>query len=244
MKRFGIMVGLALIIAAPAQAANPSAQSLIELARKKFAAIRDYSVDVRLDVKSEAITVKGMTMRMYYKTPGKMRIVAKEGLAAMPRSVSLGDVMGELTKNCRPVMLKREKKNGVDCYVVRLDPIRQGSQPPTMLWLDKSGLVRATQVGGPYPVNTEWHYARVDEKYDVPRRIEAQITTPASSPYPRHGHDPDHPNRRGLADRRGPEGVSGPQKAYATLSFSNYRVNKGIRDSFFADDAAAHKRRG
>lgn len=228
MKRLVILAVLAtLIIPATQSAAAPSAESLIDLARKRFAAIRDYSVDIRLDVDSDALAVKGMTMTVYYKKPDKTRIVAKEGFAAMPRSVTLGNVIDEATKRSVPTLVKSEKVGGVDCYVIRLDPILPGSQARTKLWLDKSGLVRATHMEGPYPVRTTWHYARVDEKYDLPCRIDARISTPVGSPYPRQPRDPDAPRRARV------QPASGRQTVRAVLSFSNYRVNKGIRDSVF-----------
>jgi outer membrane lipoprotein-sorting protein len=218
----------AFIIPAAQSAAAPTAESLIGLARKNFAAIRDYSVDIRLDVKSDAIDVKGMAMTLYYKKPDKTRIVAKEGFAAMPRSVALGNVIDEVTKHCIPVLEKTEKKNGIDCYVIRLEPMLRGSKPPTTLWLDKSGLIRAINMGGPYPVRTEWRYAKVDEKYDLPRRIDVRIASPASGPYPRH---------RGRRPEVQPVPAGGVQTVNATLSFSNYKVNKGIRDSVFEPES-------
>lgn len=243
MKRFSAMCVLlgAALLSASVSAEAPSAARLLDQARRKLAAINDYSVDIRLDVTGGNITIKGMTMTLYFKKPGKTRIVARQGFAAMPRSMTLGDVVTELTRNCKSKMIKTQKKNGIDCYVIRLDPIRQGGQPPVLLWLDKSRLlVRATQVKAPFPVKTEWQYGKVDEKYDLPRRIDAEIVSPQAAGF--HHRDPDEP-RRANPGRKGP-GPGGTQTIHATLSFSNYKVNKGIRDSVFASGEQSPRPRG
>lgn len=236
-----VAIVAALIVPVAECAAAPSAESLIGLARKNFAAIRDYSVDIRLDVQSEALAVKGMAMTLYYKKPDKTRIVAKEGFAAMPRSLTLGNVIDEITKHSVPFLVRQEKLNGVDCYKIRLDPNSSSNQPRTRLWLDKSGLIRAIKVDGPYPVSTEWHYGKVDEKFYLPRQITARISTPAGSPY-RH-----QPSNAGAAGRgaRGPQAQTGSavQTVNATLSFSNYKVNKGISDSVFAPEKQPTQKR-
>ena len=234
MKRLPVLLGLLAVtlLSTPALAETPSAQRLLDQARRNMAPVNNYSVDVQLDVKGENMTIKGMTMTLYFKRPDKTRILAKQGFSAMPRSLTLGDVLAELAKNCRPALLRTEKKQGIDCYVIRLDPIRQGSQPPALLWLDKAHLlVRATRSGGPFPVKSEWKYARVDEKYELPRRIDAEIATPRAAGFQRR--DPDEPGRRGNARGAAPEPGGGMQSMRATLSFSNYRVNKGIPDSVF-----------
>jgi outer membrane lipoprotein-sorting protein len=229
LKRFVVYAILASLLISSALSASPSADSLLDLARKRFAQIRDYSVDIELDVKGESIAVKGMTMTMYYKKPDKTKLVAKQGFSAMPREIVLGDVIDQLAKNCVPVLLKTEKKNGVECYVIILQPLLGAGQPATTLWMDKSGLVRSTESGGPYPVRTDWRYAKVDEKYQLPCRIDARITAPAMSAMPRHRH--------GDADEAmQPQPANGTQTVRATITFSNYRVNKGIRDSVFKSD--------
>ncbi len=243
MRRSALVLGLvAVLLSAAAMAATPSATSLLESARKRFAVINDYAVDIRMDLNSQAMTVKGMTMTLYYKKPNKTRVVAKQGFAAMPKGVMMGDVLGELTKNSHPVLVRQEKKNGVDCYVLRLDSTDQSAanRPSVNLWLDRSGLVRATQIRGPYPAKTDWRYSRVYGKYDLPSRIDAEITGPESDFSPgRHGHGHE------ASPAPSPARPSGnTQTIRATLSFSNYRVNKGISDSFFkAENPAPRKRK-
>ena len=80
-------------------------------------------------------------------------------------------------------------------------------------------------------MKSEWRYARVDEKYDLPRRIQAEVTVPRAAGF--QSNDPDERPRRNRARASGPGLSSGTQTMRATLTFSNYRVNKGIPDSVF-----------
>ena len=237
MKRLPQFFGLLAValLCGAALAETPSPARLLERAQRNMTPVNDYIVDLRFDVKGQNITIKGMTMTFYFKKPAKTRVVARQGFAAMPSSVMMVDALTALVQNSRPTLLKAEKKQGMECYVIRLDPFRRGNQPPTTLWLDKSHLlVRATRFEGPFPVKSEWRYARVDEKYDLPRRIDADITAPQSTGFGRRGRrDPDEHSRRPKAYAASP-GPGGPtQTMHATLSFSNYRVNKGIADSVF-----------
>lgn len=214
----------AALLCVPVSAEAPSAARIIELARKKLAAVRDYSVDIRLDVQSDQLTVKGMRMTLYYRRPGRMRLVARDGLAAMPRGIVMGDFMDELTRNCRPTLVGVERKNGVACYAIRLEPESRAGGPPVNIWLSKSGyLLRETSIEEPFSLKTQWFYGRVDDKYDLPCRIIATFSSPDIHTVPRPGFGPG-------------QGAGGLRTVRATLTFSNYKVNRGIRDSVFVEN--------
>lgn len=185
------------------------AADLLEKARRKFESINDYSTEIRLDMKGDKVSIKGMTMKLYYKKPDKTRVIAKQGFAALPKDVMVGSPLSEMAKSTRGTLLRTEKKHGKDCYVIQLDPSTPSAQSPSvLLWLERSRLlVVATSSLGPHKLNTRWSFTRVDGKYDLPSRIDVEMTIP---------------------------GDNGPRPTHATLRFSSYRVNKGISDSVFA----------
>lgn len=214
MNRRAVLVPLFLLLVAGfASAASESASSIVQKARNRFAAVNDYSADMRLDMKGDKVSVKGMTMRFYYKKPDKTRVIAKDGFAAVPRNLGLGDPLKELSKNARATLVRSETRQGARCYVLQFDPVNSSGAPSMLVWIDKvSYLVRATSALGPNKLDTVWSYTRVGGKYDLPSKIEADLIIP---------------------------GDTGDRPAKATVTFSNYQVNKGISDSIFQDQSQA-----
>ncbi len=205
-----IACALVLLIAGAICAETRSATDLLEKARRKFDVIKDYSADIRLDMKGDKVSIKGMGMKLYYKKPDKTRVVAKQGFAALPKDLMLGSMIEQVAKSTRGSLLRTEKKHGAQCYVIQLDPTQPAPQAPSvLLWLDKSRLlIVATSSLGPQKFDTTWTYTRVDGKYDMPSKIEADITMP---------------------------GERGSRPSHATVTFTNYRINKGISDSVFRE---------
>lgn len=233
MRRLAACI-LLITLCAAAHAA-PSAKSLVDKARANMTPARDYVVDLRMDVSGSQLLIKGMAMTLYFKKPGKTRIVAKEGFSAMPTSMMLGDAVSELMGASRATLVKTARRGGVECYVVRLEPASKRRGQPVTLWLDKSRLlVRAMRVDGPCPVECDWRYATVDEKYSLPRRIDARITIASPRGY-QQPNRPDPDDRRSRHNPRTPKPTlqSATETMRATVTFSNYRVNKGIPDSVF-----------
>jgi outer membrane lipoprotein-sorting protein len=215
-RRVALVLLIVLLVAGSESARSESASSIVEKARNGFAAINDYSADMRLDMKGDKVSVKGMVMRFYYKKPDKTRVIAKDGFAAVPRNLGLGNPLKELSKNARPTLLRTEKKQGTDCYVLQLDPVNASGAPSMLVWIDRTRyLVRATSTLGPNKLDTVWSYTRVGGKHDLPSRIEADLVVP---------------------------GETGNRPTKATVTFSNYQVNKGISDSIFQVQNQAKRR--
>lgn len=212
MRLRTLAVAILIVLAVGAAVAEPKpADDLLQKAWRKFGAINDYSADIRLDMTGDKVSVKGMKMKFYYKKPDRTKVVARQGFAAMPKNVVLGNPMREMSKNARATLLRTEKKNGAQCYVVQLDPKAPSpTAPSALVWIDKARLlIIATSSLGPHKLDTNWTYTRVDGRYYLPLKIAADMVIP---------------------------GETGPRPTKATVTFSNYRVNKGISDSVFSEE--------
>ncbi len=124
--------------------------------------------------------------------------------------------------NQKATYLRSEKRQGKDCNVVRLDPPQQqAGRPSVTIWVEKSSAtVAAMESSGRFGFKSTWQYTRVDGKSFLPTQIEAEMRTPA----------PGKDNQ--------------VEKATTSLTFSNYRVNKGISDKVFQEQPKKTCRRG
>lgn len=212
--RTRLCIALILVTLSGLACAQPSADKVIADVKRTFNAVNDYRVDATLSVKGDKLSVRNMKMTIYYKKPGRMHIDAKQGFAFVPTGTFLGNSIDDMTRGAKATYLRAERRSGIDCHLIRLDPAGPGGNPiSVLLWIDKArSVVIASRTEGEAQMSTTWTYSRVDGKYHLPTRIAADIAPPASGPH-----------------------AGAMQKSQAVITFANYRVNKGIPDSVFEE---------
>ncbi len=219
MRRIALVTMLLLLVATAFAA--PAGDKIIADMKRRFSAINDYKADVTLTVKGPRISINNMQMTVYYKKPDRIHVDAKQGFAMVPSGNYFGDPLGEFAASgARATYVRSEKKQGRDCYVVRID----GPQTPVLLWVDKQrSVIVAMEAQRGFA--TTWQYAKVDGKYYLPTEIRAEVQVPGMPA----GH-----GRRPRANA--PDGVAGTTElTRVTVKFSNYKVNKGIDDKIFQE---------
>lgn len=205
MRRLGLAPLAFYLAAAAAWAANPSGQAVMAAVLRRTAAVNDYRVDLKLTVKGENISINGMAMTLYYKKPDKMRIEARQGVGIIPSGTYIGDPIAGILRQRKPVYLKSERLNGVECHVLRLEPAEPtAGQQPMTVWVDKRrNVVLATEASEPFHTRTTWRYSTVERRFYLPVEMKAEIDM----------------------EQQG--------KVRAVVTFSGYRINRGIPDSVF-----------
>lgn len=210
---------LITMLASVASAATVTGDQVVASVKKAFAVVKDYRVDAKITVKGSNINISNMPMTIYYKKPDKIHVQAKDGAAVVPKGTMIGNPIEELTRGSKVSYVKAEKKNGVDCHVIK---ITGNGQPPMTVWVDKKHhVITATQNSGDFSVNTTWRYKMVDGKYYLPVEVSATTQIPGGQGM-RHGPKPAAP-------------ASSPEQVKMVVSFSNYAVNKGIDDKIFVE---------
>jgi len=209
-----LTIAFVLSVAGPALARTPSADDIFTTLKRGFAGVNDYRADVCLTVKGPSVSINDMRMTVYFKKPNKIHVEAAQGMAMVPRGSFFGNPMSELATGARPVYLRSESKLGRDCDVLRLaNPSAGPNMPPVTLWIDKEHVVMvAMETSGNGGMKTSWRYEKIDGKYYLPVEIRA--------------------------DMRAPGGANAGQPVKAVIKFTNYRVNKGISDKVFEQEAS------
>lgn len=189
--------------------AQLTGEKVLAAVKKQYSSVKDYRAEVSLTIKGPGISVKNMKMQVFYKRPNKIRVEAKSGMAMIPQGNFFGNPIDELAKNMAPVYLGSEKKQGVDCHLIRLNP--NDNSPgavPVKVWVDKDlNLIKATEVGEAPAMRSTWSYVNVSGNY-LPSQINAELIA---------------------------EPGKGSQPTKITVKFSKYVVNRGIDDRVFSE---------
>lgn len=229
------VAALHMFVAAPVGAVT--AQDVVKLLSRNYQTMKDYQVDVKLTVKGPKISIKGMRMTLYYKQPGKTKVIAKDGMGFLPKEMVFQATVQDMVKQSKVTYLGEESKNSVNCYLIKLEPkptpppkYSPGYQPPPQaqdsvkMWIDKrTGGVVSTLINTGYPgsyqttVISNWTHQLVDNKFYMP----AEIALEARETYP-----------------KGREG----ENMSLRIAFSGYKINRGLPDSLFVEQKKPQSR--
>lgn len=221
LARAGIVAAI-LLSSSVAQAKPTSAQVLAQVERN-YAAIRDYSADVEVAINSPQVHAAKTKATIYYKRPNKLKLVAREGFAVLPRDAFPGNPVAAIRANFDVAYGGSGKAGGEPVHVLKLVPKTSQAERTMKLLVDKRrGLIVGTEAEfGAAKFSSRWTYVRVDGRYWLPSQIKVEMSGAMSRPV----FDPDEikvvPPKSG--------------KGTALVTFSNYRVNKGIPDSVFTE---------
>lgn len=218
----GAVLAMVTVTALSAQA-KPSSTEVLAQVEKNYKTIRDYRVDVEVSVESTQVHMPTTKATVYYKRPDKVRVVANEGFAMLPKDAFPGNPVDQIKANFDTAYAGSAKLGGAPVHVLKLVPKTSQAQGTMRLYVEKRrsiimGMDTETQ-GAKF--GSRWSYVRVDGKYWLPSRIKVEMS---GSMVPQ-AFDPDEgkvkPARSG--------------KGTALITFKNYRVNKGVPDSVFVE---------
>jgi len=212
----------ALALAAAARP-KPAPADVIGLLERNYASIHDYSADIEVSVDSPQLHMPRSAATLYFKRPDRMKIVPKEGFAVLPKDVFPGDPVRSIKQNFRLERLDSAKVGNEPVYVLSLVPKTTDVRGAMKLFVEKRrGIIIGTDadVGGA-KFKSRWTYARVEGKYWLPSEIRIEMSGAMSTPV----FDPREVK------------IKPPKSGKGTtlVRFSDYKINRGIPDSVFAE---------
>jgi outer membrane lipoprotein-sorting protein len=241
MRRLVTVFAALLVCCAWTPSWAVTAQDVLKLMLGNYQAVRDYQADVTLTVKAPNISIKGMRMTLFYKQPGKTKVVAREGVGFMPKQMVFQATLQDMVRQSKLTYLGEETRNGVACYALKAQPKEQPKpaapdmypgkpgMPPgppiersrnpeetVKLWVDKkTGVIVGTSIDSAaaarYGVKVESNW-----KYQLVSNrycMPTEISLAAQAP-----------------------NISSPENMSLKVTFSNYRVNIGIPDAVFKEE--------
>lgn len=208
----------------------PEALKLIKEVTQKFNKVRDYQVDAEIDARISFLKILPQKAKVFYKSPNKFHVESK-GIAILPKQ-NFDQIFSLLNKesNFMAFVSGSENLNGVATSIVNVVPLADTSDLVlAKLWIDVAqGLIvksqLTTKTNGTVLIEyiyKTWNALALPDKtiftvdvkrFKIPKAISADINSKATQ------EDKNKPQKPGRI----------------IISFSNYKINKGIDDKVFA----------
>lgn len=224
MKKI-IFIILAAFISLSAQDKN--ADNMISRVREKFKKVKDYEVNAKIKVDVDFIKVPEMNAKIYFKQPDKVKMNT-DGFAMIPKQAFNISPEKLFSKSFTALFMRNEKLNGQDVAVVKVIPNEESSEVAiTTLWIDsKNDLIKKLESTGKRGSSFALEFSYGNPQYALPSHVKFNFETPKFN------------NRvMNSKDKGAPQETNKQEKGSAVITYSDYKINKGIPDSFFVENA-------
>ncbi len=219
-----------LILCASSAVGQITATAIIDSVQSRFNRIQDYSVRIKLTVDMEKFRMPRKRIDMYFKQPDKLKIES-DGFAIVPRQ---GIGATAILDSLQSLELVGDDEIADRQYWIIAGLRKEGNwQLSTSIWIDKRDWVITqviSQLDTVEIARVQLDYSMVDRVFLLPTKTTVTIKA-APAMTAQLGHfDSD---RQGSSfEQRVDKSV---KSGTVIMEFSRYRVNRGIKDSFFND---------
>ncbi|MDP2362441.1 MAG: hypothetical protein Q8M94_01590 [Ignavibacteria bacterium] len=197
-----------------------------------FSRVNDYQVDVKIKVDVEFLKVPETKAKIYFKQPDKVHLEA-EGFAMLPKNGMEFSPSSLLKKDYTAIYERDVDFNGGKTSIVKVIPLGdQGDVILSTLWIDqKKQVIRkvesTTKTNGTFTIDFAY-----DDKIEFPLPSKIvfsfnldKMKIPATISGETNDEKSNHKGKN--SDSR--------TKGKVIVTYSNYKVNKGIPDSVFEE---------
>jgi outer membrane lipoprotein-sorting protein len=226
MKWTAMVMAIMMVTNLYAQDAN----QLVKQVKAKMDKVKDYSANATLRTDVPFLKVPLAEVQVYFKLPNRFKITKEKGISILPKggvSVSMQNILAD--PNFVAIDAGVEKLNGQPVRVVRVLPGNTNNDVVlTILYIDEKNLlvkkaVTTTKDNGTYTVDltySKWtQYALPDKTmftfntkdYQLPKGVTMEFD------------DGERPDANRLSDKKG----------YVEITYLDYKINKGVPDSYF-----------
>lgn len=207
-------------------------QTLLKQVKDKYDKVNDYTANGKMKTNVLFIKAPVATVKIYYKKPDKMKIVNEKGVSFIPKgaiNINLNNVLG--LSNYEAIDGGNEKINGTDCRVVKIFPISDEENiTRATLYVDAKQLVIvksviSTKENGTYELLMTYKnyvaYGLPDKAILTFNTKEFKLPKGISIDYD-NGTDKEKQN------------MEKQKKGKVEITYSDYKINKGVPESVFA----------
>lgn len=196
-----------------------SAKQIVANMTKQFDMIKDYTVDVKAVVDGPTVHIPDMRARLCYKRPNKLKVESEDGFAVVPKQGLVTEsTIRDMVSASELDLVGEAHIDGFDCYVIKVTFRKNGQSIPSVVWVDKKyRLIRQIHNNPDFGNTTRISilYTRVANKYWLPRTTTAKISYV------------------GFPNASVEDNEKSTRPTTITVTFSNYRVNTGLKDTIF-----------
>ncbi|HMN47891.1 MAG TPA: hypothetical protein PKD67_02025 [Ignavibacteriaceae bacterium] len=226
--KFILIYILLIVTSIIAQSKNPN--EIINEVISNFSKVKDYQVDVNIKVDIEFLKVPDSKAKIYFKQPDKIHLES-EGFALLPKDGLDFSPSSLVKKNYTAIYEQDVMLDGINTSIVKVIPIGdQGNVILSTLWIDQSKRIirkveSTTKTNGTFSIN---FFYDDNLKYPLPSKIIFSFNIDQMNIPNAFG---DEPNADQPKKKKGR--FNSTTKGQVIVTYSNYKVNKGIPDSIF-----------
>jgi outer membrane lipoprotein-sorting protein len=227
MKRF-VMAAL-IILASGLNGQTKDPVKILAAVKAKFEKIRDYEVDLSIKVDVNFIKVPDTKTKVYFKQPDKVK-VESAGFAMLPKNGANFSPSQLLKGDYTSLYIRQETIAGKKLDVIKIIPSSDTSEVIlSTLWVDQeSAVIRKVETTGKKNGTTTIELKYADNNSVLPSELKfsfnlGNIQIPAGMSGDQNEIDAKKPRAKG------------PVRGIVTLTYSDYKINKGIPDAFFIE---------
>lgn len=213
-------------------AQNKDANKILKAIEARFNQVKDYQANVSVKLDMDFVKVPESKAKLYFKQPDKVKIES-EGFAMLPKQSVNFSPTQFLKGDFTALYVRNETDNGKNLDVIKVIPNSDTTDVIlTTLWIDQTQSVimkaeTATKKGGTI---------KIDFNYDsktlpLPTTLKFSFNL-GDMQMPGHVEDAQNNQNDKRGDRRG---SVAKLKGSVIMTYSNYKINTGIPDSFFVE---------
>lgn len=228
MKKWIKSAPFILICAVSLAAMN--SRVLLENVKSKLNQVDDYSVDVMIKIDVDFLKIKDSRGRLFFKKPDKVKLESKR-LLMMPKASLNFSPLFLLKNDFLSVYLKSDTLDSIKTDVIKLIPRDDNSQIIlATLWINRqdsvvSKIEAATKDKGSFSISFFYGSAI---KYGLADSAKFFFNISRT----RFGH---FPLSREAADESLKKKTGKAVAGNATIIYSDYKINSGLKDNIFED---------
>ena len=204
---------------------------ILEDVKKTFNEVKDYVVDIDIKVDVDFLKVPDSKAKIYYKQPDKVHLES-ESFALLPKEGLDFSPLGLLEEKYTAIYEKEDTVDGNKTAVIKVIPLEDESNVVlTTLWIDEAKhIIRRVEstpkMGGTFSI--ELKYDKSGTKHPLPASMlftfkvdKMELPKGISGEY----------NEKESKSKDKKRSTTGK----VSVTYSNYKVNKGIPDSVFEE---------
>lgn len=225
-----ILLFIMIAVAVSAQTKDPN--KLLKMVKDKFEKVKDYEVDANIHLDINFIKMPDTKAKIFFKQPDKVKLQS-EGFAMLPKQGINFSPAQLLKGNFNSLYVRSETFDNHKVDIIKVIPKSDTSEVIlSTLWIDAAQYVirkveTTTKKAGTLLIGLEY----TDENHGLPSQVKfsfnlGDLQMPAEMP--------DAAGQK-KEETRGRRGDRGPVKGNVTITYSNYKIDKGIPDSFFLE---------
>ncbi len=230
MKLRTIVFILSFVIPLTLLSQTPDANAIVTKIKEKYNQVKDFETDVNIKVNVEFLNVPESKAKLYFKQPNKTKLEST-GFAMLPKQGIGIPVATLLSTPYTALYTGKETINGKNLTLIKIIPVSDtGDIILSTLWIDESRSVvqKITSSTRRGTVQLEFGYGKY-LSLGLPETVKISFDLPNFSLPKTLTGDISSDSKKD--EKKTPP--SKQVKGSATLTYSNYSINKGLSDNIF-----------